>query len=129
MVLAAETVLIICVWTASTALMIFVVFAVSSLYTASKSLYRSFSFSSKALRVAFEVLTSVRDRNSRRFESSGSVGRSGSIYFQTLSIFAKPFTTNSQGLQSEGLLSIIAFELEEIEVVAITMLNSEVIIL
>src|SRR3984893_2637542 len=109
----------------------FVVFAVSSLYTASKSLYRSFSFSSKALRVAFEVLTSVRDRSSGRFESSGSVGRSESIYFQTLPVFAKPFTTNSQGLQSEGLSSIIAFELEEVEMVevAITMLDSEVIIL
>jgi hypothetical protein len=109
--------------------MIFVVFAVFSLYTASKSLYSSFSFSSKALRVVFETLTSVRDRSSRSFESSGSVDRSGSIYFQTLPIFAKPFTTNSQGLQSESLSSIIAFELEEVEVVAITMLNSEIMIL
>ena len=109
--------------------MIFVAFAISSLYTASKSLYRSFSFSSKALRVAFEVLTSVGGRSSGRFGSSGSVGRSGSIYFQTLSIFAKPFITNSQGLQSKSLSSIIAFELEEVKVVAITMLNSEVIML
>ena len=109
--------------------MIFVIFAVFSLYTASKSLYRFFSFLSKVLRVAFEALTSVRDRSSERFESSGSVGRSGSIYFQTLPVFAKPFTTNSQGLQSEGLSSIIAFELEEVVEIAITMLNSEVIML
>jgi hypothetical protein len=82
--------------------------------------------------VAFEALTSVRDRSSGSFESSGSVGRSGSIYFQTLPVFAKPFMTNSQGLQSEGLSSMIAFELDEEEVVEVAMtmlLNSEVMML